>query len=431
MKQVSSFGPLLRSRWLLLWVTACSAADQKVTFGPDDCVSLSRSTGGTCVLATNCEGKDTSAVEFSFICSDATGMEGKHTFGTGGFLDKETYDTEVECERCLKDPARKADVEQTRKAESSETAAASTEAEGTESVVSTADSRALLTKFAKSKPEEPAGVPPATASFYGPGGCVAVYKDGKAGSCWMQTRCQGQNISDYDFGMNCADADGQITKHMFGKNSFDPEETFNTLVTCEQCLALDQEPAKGVAELGVTVLSLEKELDAIKSDVKGIRDSLNPPAEAKKEDAADAEATDAEATDAEATDAASMVATSKDAKDTAQDADADTADLGGAEEAAEAAEAAEADEAADDAAEAAATDSAEDDDDGAESSSAFLRKTRKSMKKVRHHAPHHDPRPTMKKVHHRAHATTKKHVHHKKRVVDEDLDLDQPDMAEY
>merc|ERR1719217_1688807 len=293
MKQQSTFGPLLRSRWLLLWVTAC-AADQKVTFGPDDCVSLSRSTGGTCVLATNCEGKDTSAVEFSFICSDATGMEVKHTFGTGGFLDKETYDTEVECEEYLKDPARKADVEQTRKAESSEPAAASTEAEDTESVVSTADSRALLTKFAKSKPEEPAGVPPATASFYGPGGCVAVYKDGKAGSCWMQTRCQGQNISDYDFGMNCADADGQITKHMFGKNSFDPEETFNTLVTCEQCLALDQEPAKSMSDLAITVLSLEKQLDAIKSDVKGIKDSLGgSTSTAKKEDDTDNSTDDA------------------------------------------------------------------------------------------------------------------------------------------
>merc|ERR1719316_1088657 len=109
MKQVSSFGPLLRSRWLLLWVTACSAADQKVTFGPDGCVSLDRSTGGTCVLATDCEGKDTSAVEFSFLCADATGVEVKHTFGTGGFLDKETYDTEVECARCLKDGTTKAE----------------------------------------------------------------------------------------------------------------------------------------------------------------------------------------------------------------------------------------------------------------------------------------------------------------------------------
>merc|ERR1719217_1792253 len=302
MKQQSTFGPLVRSRWLLLWVTACSAS-QKVTFGPDDCVSLSRSAGGTCVLATNCEGKDTSAVEFSFLCADATGMEVKHTFGTGGFLDKETYDTEVECERCLKDGSKaESKAEASEEPEAPAKAAAPAEAKSetdakvddSEHVVSTAESRALLTKFAKSKPEEPAGVPPATASFYGPGGCVAVYKDGKAGSCWMQTRCQGQNISDYDFGMNCADADGQITKHMFGKNSFDPEETFNTLVSCEQCLALDQEPAKGVSDLAITVLSLEKELDAIKTDVKGIRDAMGgSTSTAKKEDDTDNSTDDA------------------------------------------------------------------------------------------------------------------------------------------
>merc|ERR1719324_1363478 len=276
---MSTFGPLMRSRWLLLLVTAFSA-DQKVTFGPDDCVSLSRSASGTCVLATNCEGKDTSAVEFSFLCADATGMEVKHTFGTGGFLDKETYDTEVACERCIRDGS-KATSESTEeeeapaKTDAPAKAAAPAEASADQSdkVVSTSDSRALLTKFAKSKQEEPAGVPPATASFYGPGGCVAVYT--KDGTCWMQTRCQGQNISDYDFGMNCADSDGQITKHMFGKNSFDPEETFDTLVSCEQCLALDQEPAKGVSDLAITVLSLEKELDAIKADVKSIRDAMN------------------------------------------------------------------------------------------------------------------------------------------------------------
>merc|ERR1719420_2635996 len=283
MKQQSTFGPLVRSRWLLLWATACSAEvdlSQKVTFGPNDCVSLSRSAGGSCVLATDCEGKDTSAVEFSFLCADATGMEVKHTFGTGGFLDKETYDTEVACERCLRDGATKEkassesteDTETPAKAEAP--AEASAPAQADDAVVSTADSRALLTKFAKSKTEEPAGVPPATASFYGPGGCVAVYT--KEGTCWMQTRCQGQNISDYDFGMNCADSDGQITKHMFGKNSFDAEETFNTLVSCEHCLALDQEPAKGMTDLAITVLSLEKELDAIKSDVKSIKDEVMP-----------------------------------------------------------------------------------------------------------------------------------------------------------
>ena len=82
-------------------------------------------------------------------------------------------------------------------------------------------------------------------------------------------------------------------------------------------------------------------------------------------------------------------------------------------------------EAAATAAEDAATEDAEDDDDA----QMFLKKSHKTMRKVRHHAQHHHDRP-VRKVHHRAHATMKKHVHHK-RVVDEDLDLDQPDMAEY
>merc|ERR1719353_1948470 len=429
MKQQSTFGPLVRSRWLLLWATACSAEvdlSQKVTFGPDDCVSLSRSAAGTCVLATDCEGKDTSAVEFSFLCADATGMEVKHTFGTGGFLDKETYDTEVACDRCLRDGS---EAESTAAAKAAEEApakaAAAAEAEDSDRVASTADSRALLTKFAKSKPEEPAGVPPSTSSFYGPGGCVAVYKDDKAGTCWMQTRCQGQNISDYDFGMNCADADGQITKHMFGKNSFDAEETFNTLVTCDTCLALDQEPAKGVSDLAITVLSLEKELDSIKADVKTIHDEMGIKSDEGEKKAEDGETkaedgeTKAEDGETKAEDGGEGTATEDEVAATADEATTTEDDA--------AAAAAEEASAADEAAEAAATDAVEDGGDE-DADAVFLRKSRKSMRKVRHHGPHHHAAP--KKVHHRAHAAIKKHVHHK-RVVDDDLDLDQPDMAEY
>jgi hypothetical protein len=383
------------------------------------------------VLATNCEGKDTSAVEFSFLCADATGMEVKHTFGTGGFLDKETYDTEVACEKCLRDGTEattaksseeaKAPAKEAAPAEASAPAEAEApaKANGSDSVVSTADSRALLTKFAKSKTEEPSGVPPATASFYGPGGCVAVYS--KDGSCWMQTRCQGQNITEYDFGMNCADSDGQITKHMFGKNSFDPEETFNTLVSCDTCLALDQEPAKGVTDLAITVLSLEKELDGIKADVKGIRDAMNS---TEEEDSAPPEET---STGGETTtdDGETSTRTTDDGETSSGTDDQPAATLVDAESDAESAESQEAAEAAATAAEDAATEDAEDDDDA----KMFLKKSHKTMRKVRHHAQHHHDRP-VRKVHHRAHATMKKHVHHK-RVVDEDLDLDQPDMAEY
>jgi hypothetical protein len=363
-------------------------------------------------------------------------MEVKHTFGTGGFLDKETYDTEVACERCIKDGTKaEATSESTEeeeapaKTDAPAKAAAPAEASAAESdkVVSTSDSRALLTKFAKSKPEEPAGVPPATASFYGPGGCVAVYT--KDGTCWMQTRCQGQNISDYDFGMNCADSDGQITKHMFGKNSFDPEETFDTLVSCGNCLALDQEPAKGMTDLAITVLSLEKELDAIKTDVKSIHDSMGlgkeeKAAETTEEDAASGD--DAGTTDDAAADTDGGDAPAAEADDSEDGGSQTDASMVAAEKEAESAEAREAAEAAANAAEAAATEDAEEDDDA----KVFL-KAHKSMKKVRHHAPHHDaPHHAVKKVHHRAQKAVKKHVHHK-RVVDEDLDLDQPDMAEY
>jgi hypothetical protein len=218
-----------------------------------------------------------------------------------------------------------------------------------------------------------------------------------------------------------------VTKHMFGKNSFDPEETFNTLVTCANCLALDQEPAKGMTDLAITVLSLEKELQAIKTDVKSIKDSMG--GNTSTEDTAGSTDDDAGSTDAGSTDGQTSddVASNDDvasddvaSDDVASDDVAST--LVSAERDSESAESREAAEAAATAAEAAATEDAEDDDDA----NVFLKKSHRSMKKVRHHAPHH----AVKKVHHRARAAVKKHVHHK-RVVDEDLDLDQPDMAEY
>ena len=34
----------------------------------------------------------------------------------------------------------------------------------------------------------------------------------------------------YNFGLTCVDSEGSTTRHLFGVNSFDPEETFDTLV---------------------------------------------------------------------------------------------------------------------------------------------------------------------------------------------------------
>merc|ERR1719174_114847 len=39
-------------------------------------------------------------------------------------------------------------------------------------------------------------VPPSYAAFYGPGGCVTTYK-GPAGTCIMETSCEGESMANY------------------------------------------------------------------------------------------------------------------------------------------------------------------------------------------------------------------------------------------
>lgn len=57
----------------------------------------------------------------------------------------------------------------------------------------------------------------------------------------MQTRCSEQNIANYVFGLTCLSADGP-QRHVFGQGSFAPEETFDTLIVCEECSRDDGVP---------------------------------------------------------------------------------------------------------------------------------------------------------------------------------------------
>merc|ERR1719399_570973 len=66
---------------------------------------------------------------------------------------------------------------------------------------------------------------------YGPSKCVSTYKSPQ-GHCMMQTACSQANITDYEFGLICVDKAGAPTRHLFGRNSFDPDETFDTLIMC-------------------------------------------------------------------------------------------------------------------------------------------------------------------------------------------------------
>jgi len=58
----------------------------------------------------------------------------------------------------------------------------------------------------------------------------------------MKTDCAPKDIEGYAFGLVCVDKVGAPVRHLFGKDSFDPVETFDTLITCNQCLGLEDIP---------------------------------------------------------------------------------------------------------------------------------------------------------------------------------------------
>jgi len=269
-----------------------------VTFGPKNCVSLSRSSAGSCVLSTECEGIDISAVEFAFDCIAQSGSGDivRHSFGIGGFEVNEEFDTEVKCGRCshplpagekpkvetvlkkvvpppaavkvVQKPApvkvAPAPVEQP-KAKHEESipgavvfrAQAGVKAKGQAKAATTAK----MWPFSGSKAEKPDAVK------YGPNGCVSTWRS-DAGHCMMATDCKGSNISNYEFGLVCVDKSGSPVKHLFGKDSFDAEESFDTLIKCKQCLGLEDVPDQ--VALAGEVASMAKDITNLKDVLKNI-----------------------------------------------------------------------------------------------------------------------------------------------------------------
>merc|ERR1719420_816806 len=72
------------------------------SFGPNGCVSVERSSTGTCVLRTACPSEtNLETTEFAFLCVLSSGEVQKHSYGEGGFDPEETYDSSVACEQCL------------------------------------------------------------------------------------------------------------------------------------------------------------------------------------------------------------------------------------------------------------------------------------------------------------------------------------------
>lgn len=232
--------------FVTLIVMARAEAARGVRFGPRGCATLTRSLAGSCLFRTDCDGQDISSLDFELDCVHAEGSVVRHDFGRGGFDTVEEYDTEVKCARCRL-PNAKVNVKagnfrrgpvavdltpDPEAADPVEGAPSQQVAFHAESAASAGDK--------ESKGEGTPGSLKADSKVvkYGPKSCVSTYR-AKSGHCVMKTSCKGVSLSGYEFGLVCVEASNKKVRHLFGEDSFDDEETFDTLIRCKECLALD------------------------------------------------------------------------------------------------------------------------------------------------------------------------------------------------
>lgn len=354
---------------LCLLVNASAAALKGVIhrvgarFGPSNCVSVTRSSEGTCVITTDCEHLDTSKTEFAFDCVGTNTV--RHSFGFGGFDSQEEFDTDLKCDECnipspadaatpavpvasapnhtstksdeqpVKPPASvkqgsnpkkpKARAEARSQVKPIKLSASVKHGADTQKRKARADSTSKLKAQAvaapAAKPVKPIGSvkhgsnaqelhdsndnhtvsvsatkaqtalkiwgastseerskkkktkPDATKEIvkFGPNGCVSVYKS-EEGHCIMSTECTGSDTSNYEYGLVCVDKMGSPVKHLFGKDSFDPVESFDTLIKCNMCLGLEDVPDQ--VALAGEVATLAKSLAGIKTAITNMSVNL-------------------------------------------------------------------------------------------------------------------------------------------------------------
>jgi len=281
----------------------CSAAlikksktRDEVGFGPQNCVSLTRSAdGGSCVISTDCEGADLSTTEFSFDCIRQGGEIVRHSFGTGGFDPSEEFDTQVKCKSCettspadvvmkeaIQAPVKTAQLKKAKeevhqtvpapvvftvRARNSNKAASQGASAGTAQVSAQADAKASFWPFSGSSATASSSEPEVVK--YGPNGCVSTWRSSE-GHCIIRTNCAkgGESFSKYEFGLVCVDKVGSPVRHLFGRDSFDAEETFDTLIKCDKCLGLEDIP--DAVALNGEVVTLSKDISNLKDVMKNI-----------------------------------------------------------------------------------------------------------------------------------------------------------------
>jgi len=358
-----------------LWATLATKVGADF-YGPERCISVTRSPEGSCVLATNCEGRDLSKFEFAFDCTlpKGGGLE-RHSFGVGGFDDVEEFDTDVHCDLCAApgvdqpqptpSPRRttfgkvpvQPPVQPSPQAHAVAGHAAPAHAAPVHAlampVPHSAPKNQIHAMQRSSQPADSPGLiddeqpgwytpPPGPDGGesdevvkYGPDSCVSTYRSPE-GHCVVATKCAEADISDYEFGLVCVDKVGRPVRHLFGKGSFDPEEVFDTVIPCDQCLGLEDIPDSLMLNNEVIGLSKEiKDLKGMMGNITGSVTRLNSevfapaPAPAPVASPAAAEAPAAAAAEpaaaaAEAPAAANFVARKKlQSEDTDVDVDSD------------------------------------------------------------------------------------------------------------
>merc|ERR1719191_950886 len=105
------------------------------------------------------------------------------------------------------------------------------------------------------------------------------------------TQCTNENMADYDYGLVCEDDKGNENRHSFGKNSFNKEEVFDTLIVCKQCSGIGEEVklqgslamnvkalADDVKELKGTLGTVTKAVSKLKGKVFGTTNAAAPAA---------------------------------------------------------------------------------------------------------------------------------------------------------
>lgn len=236
------------------------------SYGPGDCISVSRFEKGTCKLTTNCTGYNVSYVELCFVCINpgANVPFSLHSWGVGNFTLEDTFDSGVICDTCASIRtafAPDGPIMQSTMA-NWDFPAADIPAER----LSAADI-----------PEEDGMMQPPVGANENPI-CMKAYRS-DSGTCIVKVS-SAKGCENATMGVRCEDAFGNKSTYMFAQDSLEPGETFDTRIRCSQCEAVSSSPILRALSSALPekfaedLMALKEEVSALREQVRTIREAM-------------------------------------------------------------------------------------------------------------------------------------------------------------